>query len=283
VNETDSPDPPPGVDLDHPNSARVYDYLLGGTSNWAIDRALGDAATAQAPLVKGMAWTNREFLRRAVHYCARTGFSQFLDIGSGVPTVGNVHEVADQVNPDSRCVYVDNEPVAVAHSQVLLERHGDLNRHAAIRGDFRDVEGVWGQALATGVLDARRPIVLLMVSLLHFLPDLAGVNAALARYRRYLPVGSALVLTHGTEEGVPEAQLAELVRAQELYGASGTKVSSRTRAEILAFFGDFTLVEPGLVWLPEWRLDEAPSRKTARLAANPARACMLGGVALKKK
>jgi hypothetical protein len=91
------------------------------------------------------------------------------------------------------------------------------------------------------------------------------------------------VLTHGTAEGVPEAQVAELVRAQELYEASGTKVSSRTRAEILAFFGDFTLVEPGLVWLPEWRLDEARSRETAKLASEPARSCMLGGVALKKK
>jgi hypothetical protein len=283
VNESDSADVPPGVDLDHANSARVYDYLLGGTANWAIDRALGDKASAQAPLVKGMAWTNREFLRRSVHYCARTGFSQFLDIGSGVPTVGNVHEVADQVNPNSRCVYVDNEPVAVAHSQVLLEKHGDLNRHAAIRGDFRDVEDVWGQALATGVLNPRQPIVLLMVSVLPFLPDLTAVNVAMKRYRRYLPPGSALVLTHGTAEGVPEAQVAELVRAQELYEASGTKVSSRTRAEILAFFGDFTLVEPGLVWLPEWRLDEARSRETAKLASEPARSCMLGGVALKKK
>jgi hypothetical protein len=160
---------PEGVDLERPNPARIYDWFLGGSANWAIDRAFGEKVLETFPNVRNIAKVGRDFLGRGVHHLARQGVTQFLDLGSGVPTVGNVHEIADSVNPDSRCVYVDNEPVAVAHSQVLLERHGDPDRHAVLHGDLREPDEIWRRAMATGVLDPDRPIGLIVVGVLYFL------------------------------------------------------------------------------------------------------------------
>ena len=260
---TDNDEPafaPQGIDLERPNAARIYDWFLGGTANWAIDR---------------------EFLGRAVTYAVRNGITQFLDLGSGVPTVGNVHQVADKLDHGSRCVYVDNEPVAVAHSRILLEENGDPSRHAVINGDLRDVEHVWQQAFRTGVLDPAKPIGLLMVAVLHFVSPEDGGEAAVARYRELLPPGSLLIMSHGTTDGVPPEHLVQLQSVHEQYKQSSTPISLRTRAEFSALFGDFDLVEPGVVWLPEWRLDEAESEATAEVAHNPPASFMLGGVARK--
>ncbi|WP_158887673.1 SAM-dependent methyltransferase [Amycolatopsis anabasis] len=280
---TDSSDPgvPYGVDLDRPNAARVYDYLLGGTANWAIDRAFGDQVIEKLPLARTLARVNRDYLGRAVRYCARNGITQFLDLGSGVPTVGNVHEAADSIHPDSRCVYVDNEPVAVAHAKTLLERKGDPARHAAINADLRDVLGVWKAALATGVLDPDRPIGLILVAVLHFVPPEQGAAEAVSQYRELLAPGSHLIISHGTDEGIPESELSQMRLTAKQYEESSTPVHFRTKAEVAEFFGDFELVEPGLVWLPEWRLDEGESRATRKIAHNPPLSCVLGGVGRK--
>lgn len=267
-----------GVDLDHPNPARVYDYFLGGTANWAIDRYLGDQLSALVPIIRIGARVNREFLGRAVRYAARHGITQFLDLGSGVPTVGNVHEVADEVAPDSRCVYVDSEPVAVAHARILLERDGDPKRHAVLHADLRDVSTVWKSALRTGVLDPTRPIGLLMVSVLHFLDPQDEVPGVVAQYRDLLPAGSQLIISHATFDAVPDAELQQFQAGVELYRQGGISASPRDRGTIRSYFGDFELVEPGLTWLPEWHVDGG----RVLLGDQPSACCFVGALGIKR-
>jgi O-methyltransferase involved in polyketide biosynthesis len=266
------------VDLDHPNPARVYDYFLGGTANWAIDRVFGDELAKLVPIIRLGARVNREFLGRAVRYAVRSGITQFLDLGSGVPTVGNVHEVADTVAPVSRCVYVDCEPVAVAHAKVLLERHGDPARHAVLHADLRDVGAVWKSALATRVLDPAEPIGLLMVSVLHFLDPQEEVPALVAEYRDLLPPGSQLIISHATFDAVPDEQLRQFQAGVDLYRQAGITASPRDRDTIRGYFGDFQLVEPGLTWLPEWHVDDG----RALLCEHPAACCFVGALGVKR-
>ncbi|SFA71767.1 S-adenosyl methyltransferase [Amycolatopsis marina] len=273
---------PKDIDLERPNAARVYDYLLGGTANWAIDRQFGELAISKVPMARTMARANRDFLGRAVRYCVRQGITQFLDIGSGVPTVGNVHEVAEKLDPWSRCVYVDNEPVAVAHSEMLLDSHGDPERHAVLRGDLLDVQNTWSRAAATGLLDPEQPVGLLMVAVLHFVSDEEQAGDAVAHYRDLLPPGSYLVLSHASDDGVPGEQKSQLELVVEQYRRSSTPGCLRTRRGFTSFFGDFGLVDPGVTWVPEWRPHEAESQAAPLLADNPAAACVLGGVALKE-
>jgi len=281
VSAPQQPRVPEGVDLDHPNVARVYDYFLGGTANWAIDRMLADHLAEVVPIIRTGARVNREFLGRAVRYLVNNGITQFLDLGSGVPTVGNVHEVADALDPDSRCVYVDREPVAVAHSKVLLEDYGDPKRHAVLHADMREVNAVWNAAMATGVLDPDKPIGLLMVSVLHWLHPQEGVPEMVEAYKSLLPSGSHVALTHCTLDFVPEEELAEFQKGVELYNASGNYAYPRDPDHIRTYFDGLDLVKPGLVWLPEWRLKEGPHRTTALLASRPAACTFLGGVGVK--
>ncbi|OXM71593.1 SAM-dependent methyltransferase [Amycolatopsis vastitatis] len=264
---------PDAIDLDRPNIARIYDWALGGTANWAIDRQYGEQAVQAFPLAKTLARSNRDFLGRAVRYCLSHGITQFLDLGSGIPTAGNVHEVADDYADDSRCVYVDHEPVAVAHGRMLLEEAGDPDRHAVLHADLRDVEDVWEGALATGVLDPDRPICLLTVAVLHFLPDVTGVREAVRDYRRLLAPGSAYVLSHATETGVEGEELEQIRRLVKLSERSSSPAVSRSLDEIAAFFGNFEVVEPGIVPVGEWRPE--PGAATVPLAS------VVGGVGRK--
>lgn len=266
------------VDLDHPNPARVYDYFLGGSANWAIDRVFGDRLAELVPIIRLGARVNREFLGRAVRHAVRNGITQFLDLGSGVPTVGNVHEVADTIDPGSRCVYVDCEPVAVAHAKVLLEKHGDPARHAVLHADLRDVDAVWKQALATRVLDPAEPIGLLMVSVLHFLDPQDEVPAVVAAYRDLLPPGSQLVISHATFDELPDENRREFQAAVDLYRHAGINASPRDRETVRGYFGDFELVEPGLAWLPEWHVEDGP----ALMRENPAACCFVGALGVKR-
>ncbi|MEV6908868.1 SAM-dependent methyltransferase [Amycolatopsis sp. NPDC051071] len=262
---------PEGVDLERPNAARIYDWALGGTANWAVDREFGEQLVKAFPLIRSLARANRAFLGRAVRYCAENGVNQFLDLGSGVPTVGNVHEIAGEVDDDSRCVYVDNEPVAVAHSRILLEKSGDSARHAVIGGDLRHADDVWERAFETGVLDPAKPVALLTVAVLHFVPE-PEIATVIARYRELLPAGSFYVLSHVTMSGVEGDELEHVQRVVKQYGQSSTPASFRAEKEIRGFFGDFGLVEPGLVPVGTWRLDDPRS---------PALNCAIGGVARK--
>jgi O-methyltransferase involved in polyketide biosynthesis len=268
---TQDPEAPEGVDLDRPNAARIYDWFLGGDANWAIDRQFGEQAVKTFPMIKTVARAGRDFLGRGVRYLARNGIDQFLDLGSGVPTVGNVHEVATDVNPDARCVYVDNEPVAVAHSQILLEQEGVAGRHAVLQGDLRDPADIWKRALDTGVLDPNRPIGLIMVGVLYFLRAEEPVAQTIRKYLSLLPAGSYFLSSHLTDDGLQDmADADSRERIMKQYNQSSTPLHLRSRAEFTSFFEGLELVEPGIVYLPEWHPEEIESRATRKLANDPA-------------
>ena len=277
---------PPGVDLEHPSVARVYDYYLEGTANWAIDREFGDKILEMFPLVRPIAKANRVFLHRAIRHLVRLGIRQFIDIGSGIPTMGSTHTVADEVAPGAvKVVYVDNEPVAVAHSQVLIEEHGDPDRHAVIHADLRDPDGLWQRAADSGKIDITRPIGLLMVAVLHVQQrDTAGTDlgpTVVARYRDLLPHGSYLVISHATDDGVPEELKNNLAKLKKMYDAHSSSVKWRTRAEVADLFGDFDLVEPGVTWTPLWHPDETGPSSPDSIFDTPNQSVVLAGVGRK--
>lgn len=265
--EYSEPIRPMGVDLNRPSAARLYDYYLGGTANWAIDRQLGDQVHAKVPMVKGFALANRQFLNRAVRYLVRQGVRQFLDIGAGVPTAGNTHEVADELatdegrTPNTRVVYVDNEPVAVAHAEALLDQEGDDRRHAVIEADLRDPDDVWLKAMETELLDTSEPIALLLVAVLHFQqPDTTGRDVgpdAVAHLRELLPTGSYLVISHLTDDGVPSDIAQQVADLKALYDtSSSSNIVLRRQEDIEALLGDFDVVEPGWSWTGEWHPEQ---------------------------
>ncbi|WP_133903764.1 SAM-dependent methyltransferase [Actinophytocola oryzae] len=229
---------PESIDLDRPNAARVYDYLLGGAANFETDRAFAEKLLEVMPQARSAARLNRAFLRRAVRFCVSEGIGQFLDIGSGVPTAGNVHEIA----PDARVLYVDNEPVAVTHSELLLS---DNPKASPLLGDLTNPEPV----LASQLLDYTQPIALLMVAVLHFIPDEAMPQEAVARFVSALPSGSFVVLSHAVERDSLQGR----VEVDRLYETSANPGVRRTPDQIMAFLDGLDLVEPGLVWTPQWR------------------------------
>lgn len=258
----------PGVDLRRPSVARVYDYYLGGSANWAVDREFGDRVLASFPLLRDIAIANRLFLNRLVRHLSGLGIRQFLDVGAGVPTAGNTHQIADELavsagrEPDAHVVYVDNEPVAVAHSEIVLEKEGTTDRHGAIKGDLREPDELWHQAMATGLLNPDEPIALLLIAVLHVhQPGPDGVTdigpESVARLRELLPSGSYLGMSHITDEGVPPEVGAQLVELKRMYDTSSSSNAIwRSHADIEAMFGDFVVVEPGWTWLTEWRPEE---------------------------
>ncbi|TLW91107.1 polyketide biosynthesis methyltransferase [Saccharomonospora piscinae] len=265
------------LDLSRPSSGRVYDYWLGGTNNYAVDREFAEKQLALAPEIREAVRENRAFLRRAVRHAAEEGIRQFVDIGSGLPTQGSVHETADEVAPgESRVVYIDNEPVAHAHSQILLEDTADPERHRALAGDFFDGPELWERIVGEGI-DPRRPICLLTVALLHLLPSEREPERTLAFYRERLAPGSLLVLSHACVDTGDD-------RAKEAFEEISDNYRSRTavqgsnglrdRAAIAEFFDDFDLLDPGLVWLPQWRPDDT-------FVGDPARTRAVAGVARK--
>ncbi|MBW4721727.1 SAM-dependent methyltransferase [Saccharothrix obliqua] len=261
---------PAGVDTGLPSAARLYDYLLGGGHNFAADRALAERFLLAQPNARAIARLNRAFLRRAVLHLIDRGVRQFLDLGSGIPTVGNVHEIARRSAPDARVVYVDFEDVAVAHSRLLLE---DDPLATILQEDMTDPTAVLGAARGTGLLDFDRPIGLLMVGVFHFVPpedDPAGVVAA---YRDAVVPGSGLALSQFTSDLQP----AEMAGIVEVMKRSMNPMYPRTHAEITDLFAGFDVVEPGVVPLPLWRPEEgAPDTD------DPARAGIFAGVGLKK-
>uniref|UniRef100_UPI0035E44DBF SAM-dependent methyltransferase n=1 Tax=Amycolatopsis dendrobii TaxID=2760662 RepID=UPI0035E44DBF len=278
-------EPIPGVDLDRPSVARVYDWYLGGTANWAIDREFGKMVLSAFPAGMYCARANRAFLHRAVRHLVRLGVRQFVDIGSGVPTMGNVHQIADEVAPDSRVVYIDREPVAVAHSRILLERHGDPGRHAVIQGDLREPDELWQAVADTGVIDLDQPLALLVTAVLHIQqpgPDGRDLGPeAIARYREMLPSGSYLVLSQITHEGLPEDIARQLHTVIQLYDTNVSKHVLRSNAEIRALFGDFELLDPGVTWTAAWHPEESGLTTPVVDFADPSEAAMLAGVARK--
>jgi len=224
----------------------MYDYALGGSHNFAVDRQMVEKVEAMMPGSSLIAHANRGFLRRAVRYCLDAGVRQFLDVGSGIPTVGSVHEVARQIAPETRVVYVDNDPIAVAHSQAILR---DNPHTGAIKGDVRRPAEILADPTVTELIDFDRPVALLLVSLLHFIPDEDDPAGLVRRFTERLAPGSYLVLSHGTPEERPD----DADTVGQLYKNTSSPLSLRSRAEIRAFFDGFELVEPGLTWVTTWR------------------------------
>lgn len=240
---------PAGIDVERPSAARIYDYQLGGSHNFAVDRQVGEQMVALHPEVPRMAQANRAFLRRAVQYLVDAGVRQFLDVGSGIPTAGHVHEIAQRSAPEARVVYVDVDPVAVAHSRQILAGNP---RTAAVQEDVRHPEQILDAAEVHELLDLDQPVGVLVVALFHFIPDADDPAGILARLTAPLASGSALVLSHATDDEQSDAD-----EAREIYRRSGIDLTLRSRAQVTALFGDIDLVEPGVVWVPQWRPESA--------------------------
>jgi hypothetical protein len=241
--------PPPGIDTSKPHSARIYDYFLGGKDNFAADRAVGDKALEAWPAMRTAARENRAFLGRAVRYlAAEAGITQFLDIGSGLPGVGNVHEVAQQVNPAARVVYADNDPIVLAHGRALLVGKPE-GRSAYIEADLREPEAILAHPVTRETLDFTQPVALMLVSLLHFFTDDDQVRGLVKPLVDALPPGSYLTASHATAEFAPAT-----VDAGRAYTSGGVDVIGRD-ADVFAglVFGGLTLVPPGVVVVSEWR------------------------------
>jgi len=261
---------PPEVDPKRANVARVYDYLLGGSHNFLADQDAARALAAVEPDIRAGARANRAFLGRAVRFLAGSGIRQFLDIGSGIPTEGNVHEVAQRSAPGSRVVYADIDPVAIAHSRAILARHENAT---IIEGDLREPQKILGHEAVARLIDPAQPTGLLLVSVLPFIADGEDPWRIVATLRDALAPGSYLVLCHPTNESKPVVAQA----AEKMYNRSvSTQVHIRSRADILRFFDGFELVDPGLVYIPQWRPDSP-----ADVPSDPTRLWGLVGVGRK--
>jgi hypothetical protein len=262
---------PPGVDTRRANIARVYDYLLGGSHNFLAGQDVGRALAAVEPAVRAIARANRAFLGRAVRFLSDAGIRQFLDIGSGIPAGGNVHEVAQRADRGSRVVYADIDPVAIAHSRTILA--GRQNA-AIIEADLREPEKILNHDDTRRLIDFGRPAGLLLVSVLHYIADADNPRGVMATLRDALAPGSYLVLCHATDESEPTVVQA----AEKVYNRSvATQAHVRSRPEILRFFDGFDLVDPGLVYIPQWRPDSPGD-----VPSDPSKFGALVGVARKR-
>lgn len=241
---------PAGIDLSRPSAARVYDYFLGGAHNFAVDRELAAQIVAMTPNIGETMRSNRAFLRRALQFLVAEGVRQFLDIGSGIPTVGNVHEVVQDAAAESKVIYVDIDPVAVEHSRSIL---GDNDNTAVLCADLRDPERILAEARDTNLLDFDQPIAVLLAGVLHFIPDEADPARIVAVLRDAVVPASYLLISHATGDGQP----VEALEAQRLSGRTATEIVLRNRSQMAAYFDGFALVEPGLVFIPLWRPDPA--------------------------
>ena len=236
---------PDDVDIESPSVARAYDYMLGGGHNFEVDRELAERLLTVLP-ARDMARMNRQFLRRAVLYMVRRGVTQFLDLGSGIPTVGNVHEVAQKANPKCRVVYVDNDAVAIAHSRMILDGEATAT---ALLADMREPESVLNSAEVGRLLDLSRPLGLLMVAVTPFVPDEGDPWAITSCYRDAMAPESLLALSACTADNDPVG----MARWAETLKNSRDPMWPRSWPEIRKFFDGFAMVEPGLVYTPLWR------------------------------
>ncbi|WP_221352776.1 SAM-dependent methyltransferase [Streptomyces beigongshangae] len=237
------------IDTSRAHPARIYDYLLGGKDNYEVDQQAGDALAAVAPEVRIGVRANRAFMRRAVRLVVGSGVRQILDIGTGLPTSPNVHEIAQEVAPDVRVAYVDNDPIVSAHADALLSGSGV---NSIVLGDLRDPQAVVDHPDVRRVIDFDEPVAVLLVAILHFLTDAEKPGQVVATLRDALPAGSFLVLSHTTGD------FADRSDAQAVYSKATATMNLRSRAEIERFFDGFELVEPGLAQVPFWRPDGPP-------------------------
>jgi hypothetical protein len=246
--------------VSRPHPARMYDYYLGGKNHFAADREVAEKLLASVPSGRTGARENRAFLGRAVRYLtAEAGVMQFLDIGTGLPTTNNVHEVAQAAAPSARVVYVDNDPLVLAHARALLPSSPE-GRTAYIQADLRDPTVILTDPVTRDVLDFSQPVALMLVAVLHFMPDEFKPAAAIATLLDALPSGSYLVASHLTAEHDPAGSAAGM----RAYQAAGVPIQLRDSAEFAALaFTGLELVPPGVVLVSEWRPTGMGPRPTA--------------------
>lgn len=238
------------VDVDRPSSARIYDYFLGGAHNFEVDRiAAGQLEQVHPAIGLGMR-ANRSYLRRAVSYLVHSGVDQFLDLGSGIPTVGNVHEIAQRVEPAARVVYVDIEPIAVTHSNTILHRN---DRAVAVRGDLREPAAVLADPGVAAMIDLDRPVGLILAGVLHCVADEDDPAGLVRTYVDRLAPGSYVAMSHPSTDELPTERAAGANAAQRVYDRTPTPLYYRTKAEFETFFTGLDVVEPGVVHLWDWR------------------------------
>ena len=233
---------------DIPSTARIYDYLLGGKDNYPADRAAAEEIAQVLPDVRTSCQRNRAFLGRAVRFlAAECGIRQFIDIGTGLPTVRNVHEVAHDAAPGSHVVYVDNDPVVLAHGRHLL--HG-LAGATILEHDLREPDEILADPGLRALIDFEEPVAVLLVAVLHFIPDEDDPAGIIGKLLEPFPAGSYLAVSHGTADAVPEVN-----EAAEVYQQATASAHVRGRDHLLRLVDGLDLVQPGIVWLPEWRPD----------------------------
>ncbi|MFG2002147.1 SAM-dependent methyltransferase [Spirillospora sp. NPDC048911] len=237
---------PSEFDPNVPNIARMYDYYLGGKDHYQVDRERAEEALVADPTLLTLIRENRAFLGRAVRYLAEQGIDQFLDIGTGLPTQQNVHQIAHSVNPAARVVYVDYDEQVVAHGRALLAESRETRM---VQADLRRPQEILDHPDVNRMLDFSKPVALLLVATLHFIPDEDDPHGIMAQLRDALAPGSHLALTHASADGVPDV-VAKVVEVYKRTSAPGTP---RTQDQVTGLFGDFGMLDPGLVWAPLWR------------------------------
>jgi S-adenosyl methyltransferase len=260
---------PDQIDTSRAHPARMYDFYLGGKDNYAVDRRAASEVIARAPEMRDVARANRAFLGRAVRFLAEErGIRQFLDIGTGIPTAGNVHEIAGKAAPGARVVYVDNDPIVNVHASALLTGTGTT---AIVLADLRDPEAILAHPRTRELLDFTQPIALLLIAIVHFITDDEKPAEIIATLRDALVPGSFLALSHGTSDFRTEAA----AHAMEVYQQATSTVTLRTHQEVSALFAGWDLEDPGLVQAPLWRPDAPPPRNLNKI-------WLYGGVASKR-
>jgi SAM-dependent methyltransferase len=267
---TAAPRIPPEINTNVPQSARVYDYWLGGKDHFPADRALGDAIAGALPTIRTQVRAQRAFLGRAVRYLTRdAGIRQYLDIGTGIPSAGNVHDVAQEVAPESRVLYVDNDPIVLAHARALMAGTAE-GPVAFIQADLREPEAILGDPAVAGTLDLAQPVGLVLIGVMHHLRDDDDPRRIVATLVDALAPGSYLVLSQSTPDFDPDAMRA-LAAASEQGGIPNVP---RSLADTEPFFAGLELVEPGLVPMATWRPDPGAEQ-------DPRSVYAYGGVARK--
>jgi SAM-dependent methyltransferase len=249
--------------LTRANVARIYDAWLGGRDNFAVDRTVAARVARAAPLVVSGVRANRAFVRRAVAFLAASGVSQFIELGSGLPTGENVHEVAGRINPQARIVYVDNDPFVLVHGRALL---ADRSRTIVVEGDIREPERILANADLRDHLDFARPVAVLFAAVLHFVAEVEGPARIVGAFREVMAPGSALVISHVVAGGDGEARDAATREGARIYSEVAAPFVVRSREQVAAWFDGFALVPPGLVDADAWRRN-GNGRTTAPIVA----------------
>lgn len=251
--------PPDGIDPTTPSAARLYDYYVGGKDHYAVDREAAESLYQRIPELKTMALANRLFLVRVVDFLTgECGITQFIDLGSGLPTADNTHQVAHRHNPAARVVYVDYDPMVNVHGQALIS---DGDTTGFVRADLRDPEAVLGAPEVLRRIDFAQPVALLMVAVLHFVRDVDQPYQLVEHYRRHLCPGSFVAISHVENDTNPKGA----AHLEAVYGSTSTPGQTRSTADIQQFFTGMDVVDPGVVHVADWRrgIDSGPRSSPA--------------------